>query len=78
MDAVKLDCEPTPDISICANCGWKGNVSECELDQDGDWETGYYIIHLCPVCEDGGCVDDYTMSEKQEILWNDWFKRQKL
>lgn len=58
------DWEPTPNIAICSQCGWQGSVSKCEQDQEGDWENGYYMIHLCPKCEDGGCIDDYSMTTK--------------
>jgi hypothetical protein len=44
-------------------------VSECETEEDGDWESGYYLIHLCPVCEDGGCIDDYFPSEESLAQW---------
>jgi hypothetical protein len=33
------------------------------MESDG-WEQPEYQIHLCPVCEDGGCVDDYWFSEE--------------
>lgn len=39
-------------------------MTDCEIDQEGDWESGYYDIHLCPKCEDGGCIDDYDYSEE--------------
>lgn len=42
----------------CGECGWKGPISECEVDQEGNWEYGYYDIHLCPKCDDG-TIDDY-------------------
>jgi len=63
--AKEINAEPKVDIARCANCNWSGNVSECKTEQEGDWETGYYDIHLCPKCEDGGCVDDYSMSEER-------------
>jgi len=31
------------DMCGCSNCGWEYT----------------YTIHLCPECEDGGCIDDY-------------------
>lgn len=53
------------DMCSCSNCGWEGKVSDCEQmkEQDG-WENPPYWIHLCPVCEDGGCIDDYWPSEE--------------
>lgn len=64
--------EPKPDIAHCSNCDWEGPASECEQEEDGDWESGYYMIDLCPKCEDGGCVDDYSMSEERAEEWNVW------
>jgi len=69
------DVEPMPDIAICSNCRWRGKISKCEKGTDGDWESGYYDIDLCPKCDDGGCIDDYTMSNKQAKLWEEWAKR---
>ena len=70
----EINAEPKEDIARCTNCNWSGNVLECELDQEGDWESGYYDIHLCPKCEDGGCVDDYSMSEERFKEWDIWHK----
>lgn len=60
--------KPLPDIAICATCGWSGHVSKCEVvtEQDG-WEAPPYSVHLCPICEDGGCIDDYEYSKEQNI-----------
>jgi len=74
IDAIDVDKEPSADIAICSECGWRGNVSECEIGTDGDWESGYYEIDLCPVCEDGGCIDDYDMSEERLKEWEEWFE----
>jgi len=70
------DKEPLPDIAICSECRWRGPVSECGIDPygDGDWESGYRPTHLCPKCEDGGCIDDYDMSDEVNEAWNLWFK----
>jgi len=67
--------EPFPDIAICSVCGWRGNVSKCEKGQDGDRESGYYPIHLCPKCDDGGCIDDYDMSKEKAREWKKWKER---
>ena len=61
---------PKPNIAICSQCGWKGSVTKCEIGEEGDWETGYYKIDLCPICEDGGCIDDYDVSITRTIIWN--------
>ena len=66
--------EPKPDIAICSICGWRGDVSECIKGEDGDWESGYYEIDECPKCEDGGCIDDYDMSEQRLKEWEEWAK----
>ena len=68
--------EPSPDIAECSDCGWRGDVSECDTGQDGDWESGYFEIHLCPMCKDGGCID-YDMSETIAIAWHEWNKQRK-
>ena len=57
----------TYNMCKCSNCGWEGNVSECETDTEQDsWESPSYIIHLCPKCEDGGCIDDYFGDAEDE------------
>jgi len=71
------DLEPKPDIAICSECGWCGPAEECEEGIDGDWESGYYKVDLCPKCEDGGCVDDYDMSPKRLKEWEEWYKRNR-
>ena len=64
--------EPKPDLAKCSQCGWKGPVEDCGTDSEGDWESGYYDIHTCPKCDDGGCVDDYDMTPDQEARWWAW------
>ena len=64
--------EPKPDIACCSSCGWRGPTATCQTESEGSWETGYYQVHVCPVCEDGGCVDDYDMSPEQLAKWNAW------
>ena len=55
---------PPADMCGCSNCGWKGKCSDCETDWENDgWETPEYQIHLCPRCEDGGCIDNYWYSD---------------
>jgi len=77
FDIDNANIEPNPDIAICSQCGWRGSISECDVDPhgDGDWESGYYPVDLCPVCEDGGCIDDYDMSEERLIEWEIWSSR---
>jgi len=62
------DNGPEPaDMCGCSDCGWKGKCSDCETEweQDG-YENPSYQIHLCPMCIDGGCIDDYWHSDKEE------------
>ena len=46
----------------CSECGWKGKCADCETGMES--EGGAYLeypVHICPKCEDGGCIDDYWM-----------------
>lgn len=70
---VRDNPEPKPDIAICQECDWKGKVTDCELDQESSWESGYYTIHICPECEDGGVIE-YDMSPEQLAKWEEWRK----
>lgn len=56
------------DMCECSDCGWKGKVSECEVVEESDgWAS--YLVHACPVCEDGGYVDHYFYSgEVSDVL----------
>ena len=65
--------EPKCDLCRCSNCGWEGKTSDCETDEEGDWESGYYTIDLCPECDDGGCIDDYDMSDERLDEWDAWY-----
>ena len=56
---------PKADMCGCSECGWKGKCFDCETAEESDgWESPTYQIHICPVCEDGGCVDDYWYSDE--------------
>jgi hypothetical protein len=70
--AIEGDAEPKPDIACCSSCNGRFPVSECLTEPDGDWETGYYSVHVCPKCEDGGCVDGYDMTPECAEKWNEW------
>ena len=61
-----LDPTPHPDMCKCSECGWEGPVHECPTEQEGDWESGYYDIDVCPKCEDGGCIEDYWFFKEEE------------
>lgn len=67
--------EPKPNLAMCSECGWEGPIEECGTETEGDWECGYYDVHLCPKCEDGGCIDDYTMSRDRAKEWVEWCKK---
>jgi len=79
FDEAMKNAEPKHDIAICSECGWQGPVSDCEVDPhgDGDWESGYYPVHLCPKCEDGGCIDSYDMSDARLQEWEEWWDKKK-
>ncbi len=63
---------PQPDIAICSQCGWRGPISKCQTSEEGDWESGYHTEYFCPVCEDGGCIDDFDFSSEE--LFKKWWK----
>lgn len=75
---IERDTEPKPDIACCSNCGGRFPVSECPTEEEGDWETGYYLTHVCPKCDDGGCVDDYCMTSECAEKWNEWKKNAEI
>lgn len=52
------------DMCKCSNCGWEGFCHECETEWESEgWEYPSYQVHLCPKCDDGGCIDDYWYSD---------------
>lgn len=69
------DKMPSADIAVCGVCGWKGPTYECETEKEGDFESGYFDIHLCPKCEDGGLIEDYEMSEERIKEYEAWAAR---
>lgn len=47
------------DACECTECGWTGKFGDCETttEYDGIYPEGRELLfHLCPTCEDGGCV----------------------
>ena len=64
---------PAQDIAICSECNWRGPIVECSIGEDGDWETGYYPVPECPICEDGGSIDDFDMSPVRYMEWLAWY-----
>jgi len=62
---IEYNTPSTCDMCRCGNCGWVGKCSDCETEWESDgWEMPEYQIHLCPNCEDGGCIDDYWYSDE--------------
>jgi hypothetical protein len=56
---------PRVDMGICSECGWDGNIIGLETDTEmGDYGEVLSEWPLCPVCEDGGCIDDFYPSEE--------------
>lgn len=53
-----------PDIALCSSCNGRFKASDCETEWEGSFEEGYYPVHVCPECEDGGCIDDYGYSDE--------------
>jgi len=62
---------PLPDIAI-SECGWEGDISECIITEDGDWENGYYMSWTCPEC--GEYIDNWEMSEERALEFEEWIK----
>jgi hypothetical protein len=62
-EVVVKNKEPSPDLVHCNECGWNGLVSDCDYDEEGDWETGYYFINLCPDCGSGDVEYNMTPGE---------------
>ena len=54
-----------PDIAICYDCKGKFKVVDLETvyDHHNGHELPAFGIHLCPVCPDGGNIDDYEFSK---------------
>ena len=35
----------------CYDCGWKGYISDCNVEEDSDgWEYPTYLVAVCPSC----------------------------
>lgn len=71
-----MSAEPKPDIGVCSICEGRFMVHELKTEKEGDWETGYYDIHVCPKCPGGGCIDDYDMSPEVAEAWNKWYENE--
>ncbi len=62
--------EPKCDIIQCYECGRSYKLVNCPTEQDGDWEFGYYTVHLCPKNPDHEV--DYDMSVSQIKKYKKW------
>ena len=57
-----------PDMCKCSECGGEFKCDDLQLEEEQDgWENPVYWIHVCPVCENGGCIDDYFHSEGRGV-----------
>jgi hypothetical protein len=63
------DPDPKLDCGECSVCGWSGKLSECETAQEGNCEEGYVTAAYCPVCEDGGCIENFYPSGESLAEW---------
>ena len=57
---------PVIDMCRCSECGWEGFTTNLETVMEGEFETGYYPVPVCPQCPDEGCLDDWFPS--MEVL----------
>ena len=71
------DPEPKCDVYSCSECGWEGAVEDCEVEIEGDYESGYYDVPICPICKPEGCINDGSMSKEQFTRWEAWFERNR-
>ena len=65
---------PEPDIAHCSSCGNDFNSEDCPIVPEGDYESGYYDAHVCPECPDGGCIDDYSMSDERAKQYEEYYE----
>ena len=70
-DFIKPSNEPDPvlDCGTCSECGWTGKLSDCIKEEEGNYDTGYYWAVYCPVCEDGGCIENFYPSAESLAEW---------
>lgn len=62
---ITLEDSPEQDRGGCEQCGWVGDISNCQIEREGSYEEGYYDVHLCPSCSDG-FITDYWYSNEEE------------
>lgn len=70
---------PPFDLCSCSECGWEGSPSDCErVEESEGWEYPSYWIEICPVCKDGGCIEDYGYTPAKLIEANNYWEQRKL
>ena len=66
---LRTNVDINPNMCSCSNCGWNGKTEGLETSWESEgWEYPDYQIDLCPVCPDGGCIDDYYYTENEAIM----------
>ena len=60
---------PEMDRARCSECMRTFKVKDLPTEEEGGGEEPVYTIHICPKCEDGGCIDDYYPSKKSLAKW---------
>jgi len=63
--------EPPYNASYCSSCSRWFASEDCPREQEYEsWEQPQrYWVDLCPVCEDGGMVDDYTVFSRWKLAF---------
>lgn len=58
-----------PEFAKCGDCGGTFKAKELSSDYDhhNGWELPAYEQHICPVCPDGGNIDDYFDSVNDTV-----------
>jgi len=46
------------------------------VKNEGDWESGYYDVHICPNC--GEIIDEYDMSPDCMARYDKWYEKTHL
>jgi len=71
MDLIQEDVksEPKCDMCKCLTCDNEMKVEDCSIEAENygrEYPTYYY--HICPHCEDGGCIEDYWSSKINHLI----------
>jgi hypothetical protein len=76
LELAQGDAEPGVDIIRCDACGKTFKLEDCPTIPEGDFESGFFDLHECPECVDGG-EPDYARSEERWAEWQEWDKAQE-